>query len=111
MTANPTEASAVTALNGRVIMLTYADMRLEAAIARIVRRERFTEIQARNAADETIYAARHDATNCIQPRKLTAALERIERRHRIRRDTSLARQVRGGFIPSYMKAWRHIGAE
>ena len=85
--------------------------KLEAAIARIVRRERFTEIQARNAADETIYAARHDATKCIQPRKLAAALERIERRHRIRRDTLLARQVRGGFIPSYMKAWRHIGAE
>ena len=85
--------------------------KLEAAIARIVRRERFTEIQARNAADETIYAARHDATNCIQPRKLAAALERIERRHRIRRDTLLARQVRGGFIPSYMQAWRHIGAE
>ena len=85
--------------------------KLEAAIARIVRRERFIEIQARNAADETIYAARHDATNCIQPRKLAAALERIERRRRIRRDTLLARQVRGGFIPSYMKAWRHIGAE
>ena len=44
--------------------------KVEAAIARIVRRERFTEIQARNAADETIYAARHDATKCIQPRKL-----------------------------------------
>ena len=28
MTANPTEASAVTALNGRAIMLTYADIRL-----------------------------------------------------------------------------------
>ena len=88
-----------------------ADNKLEAAIARIVRRERFTEIQARNAADETICAARHDATNCIHPRNLAAALERIERRHRIRRDTLLARQVRGGFIPSYMTAWRHIGAE
>ena len=76
-----------------------------------MRRERFTEIQARNAADETIYAARHDATNRTQPKELAAALERIERRNRIRRDTLLARQVRGGYIPSYMTAWRRTGAE
>ena len=56
-------------------------------------------------------AARHDATNRAQPKKLAATLERIERRHRIRRDTLLARQVRGGYIPSYMTAWRHTGAE
>ena len=76
-----------------------------------MRRERFIETQARNAADETIYAARHDATNRTQPEKLAAALERIARRHRIRRDTLLARQVRGGYIPPYMMAWRHTGGE